>query len=158
MVVLKTLAESPKSGYGLMKDIKEFTGHKPSAGSMYPLLDQLLEKKLVTVKEKGRSKEYSLTAKGRKVVREMHNMHNKCFDDFLHRMKMVSALTGENLELPIAVIERMKGGKDPFKELNPELHNLRMEFFKLAGSSKLKKNAAKIKKQIAKLVKELKTL
>ena len=41
IVVLKALAESPKSGYALMKYIEERIGSKPSSGSMYPLLDKL---------------------------------------------------------------------------------------------------------------------
>lgn len=158
MVVLKTLAEGPKSGYALMKEIHDFTGQKPSAGSMYPLLEQLHDKKLVSVKQKGRSKEYSLTAKGKKVVEDMHELHDKCFEDFLKRMKMVSALTGEDLQMPIAVISKMKCGQDPFKDINPELHKVRVELFRLAGTDKLKKNSGKIKKALAKTLKELKVI
>ena len=50
IVVLKALAESPKSGYSLMKFIEERVGSKPSSGSMYPLLDSLKTEGLVEAK------------------------------------------------------------------------------------------------------------
>ncbi len=158
LVVLKALEESPKSGYALIKSVHEFTGQKPSAGSMYPLLEQLRKKDLVTVKEKGRLKEYALTAEGKKAVKEVHDLHNNCFDDFLNRMKMLSALTGDDLQMVMSVVEKMREGDDPFKPLNPELHRFRIELIRLFHETEFKNNALKIKKILGKSIKELKAL
>jgi DNA-binding PadR family transcriptional regulator len=68
LAVLSLLAEGPKHGYHLMKEMTDRSGgfYKASAGSIYPTLQQLEDESLVkAVLLQGR-RTYSLTAAGRK--------------------------------------------------------------------------------------------
>ncbi|MFW9850283.1 MAG: PadR family transcriptional regulator [Candidatus Thorarchaeota archaeon] len=67
--VLLMLSEKPLHGYGLMKGYQNRTGKKLSPGTLYPFLQDLEAKKLVTQKEEAVGKKrkvvYSLTKKGK---------------------------------------------------------------------------------------------
>jgi DNA-binding PadR family transcriptional regulator len=72
LYVLHTLDKHPGSGYELIKEIEEKTGGKwvPSKGTLYPVLKQLKEERLIELSETGsRAKNiYVLTTKGRRVL------------------------------------------------------------------------------------------
>jgi len=53
------------SGYSIIKDIENNTNHRPSPGSIYPILKSLLKERKVTVKKEDRKKIYSLTEDGK---------------------------------------------------------------------------------------------
>jgi DNA-binding PadR family transcriptional regulator len=69
--ILGLLAEGPSNGYGLIKAIAEKTdgAWKPSPGSVYPTLSQLVDEGLVA-KEDGPRGAYSLTDEGTAHVTE----------------------------------------------------------------------------------------
>jgi formylmethanofuran dehydrogenase subunit E len=158
IVVLKALAESPKSGYSLMKFIEEKIGVKPSSGSMYPLLDSLKQNNLVSVTKKGRSNEYSLTSQGKEHLSIINEKKSECISQMEESMNMISTLTDEDMNMHKVIIEMMKKGEVPFKELNPELNKFRTFLFKMAKEGSLKKNSSKIKKILAKVNEEMKKL
>jgi DNA-binding PadR family transcriptional regulator len=71
LYVLTLLSKGPRSGYSIIQHIDERTegAWKPGAGTMYPLMKQLLKEGLVRVvgeKGRGESKAYALTALGSK--------------------------------------------------------------------------------------------
>jgi|SRR3989344_6545817 len=138
IVVLKSLAEGPKSGYSLMRLVHERVGIKPSPGSMYPLLDQLKKEGLVQVKGVRRSKEYRLTLTGKKRIKSLDDKRNLCLDRIREGMKMLSAITGEDMTFPLTMIESLKKGMIPFKEINPEWNDLREELFRRMQQKTLK--------------------
>ncbi len=157
IVVLKALAEGPKSGYSLMKFVEEKTGSKPSSGSMYPLLDVLKKENLVSVKGVGRTNEYSLTAEGRQKLHAIEAKRAEFTNSFVEGMKVLSAMTGENMSFPLEMAESMKKGEVPFKELNPEMDAFRDCLFVLLKQGKLKEKAPKIKRIFAAALRELKS-
>ncbi|GAA3870992.1 hypothetical protein GCM10022381_12640 [Leifsonia kafniensis] len=65
-VILSLLAEGPSNGYGLIKAIEEKTGGawRPSPGSVYPTLQQLVDEELISPTGDGRRTEYELTEAG----------------------------------------------------------------------------------------------
>ena len=65
--ILTLLADEPKHGYQLIREIEERTGGKwkPSAGSIYPTLQLLADEGLVTTEMSQDRKIYSLTEAGR---------------------------------------------------------------------------------------------
>lgn len=75
LFVLWVLREKPMHGYEIAKRVKRTSGGccAPTAGTMYPLLHELVEGRYVKVKEevvKGRvRKVYSLTGKGKEACR-----------------------------------------------------------------------------------------
>ncbi|MES2092437.1 MAG: PadR family transcriptional regulator [Actinomycetota bacterium] len=71
-VILSLLSEGPSNGYGLIKAIAEKTGGawRPSPGSVYPTLQQLVDEELIVSNGDGRKTEFDLTDAGRAYVAE----------------------------------------------------------------------------------------
>ncbi len=69
-VILSLLAEGPSNGYALIKAIAEKTGGawRPSPGSVYPTLQQLVDEDLIVSTAGGRKTEFELTDSGRTYV------------------------------------------------------------------------------------------
>ncbi|MBF4579138.1 PadR family transcriptional regulator [Frigoribacterium sp. VKM Ac-2530] len=72
LAVLSLLADAPSNGYGLIKAIAERTDGvwKPSPGSVYPTLQQLVDEELIVAGDEAAKGEYSLTEAGRTYVTE----------------------------------------------------------------------------------------
>lgn len=70
--ILSLLAEAPSNGYGLIKTIAEKTSGawRPSPGSVYPTLQQLVDEELISPVGEGRRTEFTLTEAGREYVAE----------------------------------------------------------------------------------------
>ncbi|MFD5224177.1 PadR family transcriptional regulator [Microbacterium sp. NPDC058342] len=64
--VISLLAERPMHGYQIITEIADRSGGawKPSAGSVYPTLQQLADEGVITAEEQGGRKTYSLTEAG----------------------------------------------------------------------------------------------
>ncbi len=67
LAILGLLAEGPQNGYAVIKTIAERTGGawKPSPGSVYPTLQQLVDEDLVVSTGDGRKTLFELTDAGR---------------------------------------------------------------------------------------------
>ena len=72
--VLALLAEKPRHGYEIIREIEERSGGswKPSAGSVYPTLQLLADEGLISAEESNGRKIYSLTEAGRAVAGDEH--------------------------------------------------------------------------------------
>lgn len=72
--LLELLKERPMHGYEMMKALEEKSGgfYMPSAGTIYPTLQMLQDRGLVTVNETEGKKVYSITDAGRAVLGERH--------------------------------------------------------------------------------------
>lgn len=68
--VLALLAEQPMHGYQIIREIEERSGGswKPSAGSVYPMLQLLADEGLISAEESNGRKVYSLTEAGRETI------------------------------------------------------------------------------------------
>lgn len=71
--ILALLSEKPRHGYDIMREIGNAIGKKPSAGQIYPLLQNMREKKLVKVSIQDRKKIYVLTTEGKSFAKSMIN-------------------------------------------------------------------------------------
>jgi DNA-binding PadR family transcriptional regulator len=67
LVLLKLIADAPRHGYDLIRDIEERTGgaYAPSAGVVYPTLTMLDEMGLIEAVSEGSRKQYAATDAGR---------------------------------------------------------------------------------------------
>lgn len=70
--LLDLLQERPMHGYEMMKALEERSGgfYAPSAGSIYPTLQMLEDRELVTVQEEGGKKTYKITDAGKILLAE----------------------------------------------------------------------------------------
>lgn len=74
LAILSLLSDAPSNGYGLIKAIAEKTAGawRPSPGSVYPTLQQLVDEELISSTGDGRRTEFELTDAGRTYV-EKHS-------------------------------------------------------------------------------------
>lgn len=81
-VILSLLSEGPSNGYGLIKAIAEKTGGawRPSPGSVYPTLQQLVDEELIVSRGDGRSTEYDLSATGRAYIEQHADDFKRAWD------------------------------------------------------------------------------
>jgi DNA-binding PadR family transcriptional regulator len=70
--LLSLLAENPSNGYGLIKAIAERTSGawRPSPGSVYPTLQQLVDEGLIVQTGEGRNTQFELSDTGRAYIDE----------------------------------------------------------------------------------------
>jgi DNA-binding PadR family transcriptional regulator len=87
-LVLWCLSKESLSGAELAKELGKRKGSKPSPGTIYPALKELLEKGLVSRDE---SKNYSLTKKGEKELKAACSFFCRAFYDM---KEMVNCCTG----------------------------------------------------------------
>jgi DNA-binding PadR family transcriptional regulator len=71
-VILSVLSEGPSNGYNVIKTIAERSAGvwRPSPGSVYPTLQQLVDEELIEAVGEGRRTEYALTEAGQAYVKE----------------------------------------------------------------------------------------
>lgn len=153
--VLKELNFSDLSGYGLMKRIENFTGRKPSPGSIYPLLKDLKDKGLVDVKRDGRKKVYSITAKGKKTVFKMLKQKEKLILNGVEALRgMHDILSKDDKRLFYDVHTK----KDRFFRNMAVWSELKKEMIKISVSDDFHKKEQKIRGFVKDSVKRLKEM
>lgn len=121
LVVLALIAERPRHGYEIIKEIEDRTAgsYGPSPGVIYPTLAMLEELGHATVAEADGKKRYAITADGRDYLAA----NQVAVDAALGRMRSVSATHGggpapdivratENLKLAL----RLRQGRGPMTE------------------------------------------
>jgi DNA-binding PadR family transcriptional regulator len=83
-VVLQLIAEKPRHGYEIIKDLEQRSGggYTPSPGAIYPLLSMLLDMGHVTASADGNKKLHTITADGEAFLAE----HRQFVDAILARL------------------------------------------------------------------------
>jgi len=146
LIVLKILSGEEFTGHGLIKEIKNKTGFwKPSPGSVYPLMNDLLKKKLVSFKKRKNQKIYSLTKKGKAFYNKIKIKKQEIVKDLLEGIKFFEALEEDKKELKLVsgLLKEFEKG-DSFLEENTEsIVKLKIN---LIRALKKKKNAKKVNK------------
>lgn len=157
LIVMKSLANRKFTGYELTKQIEKQTGTwKPSFGSVYPLLDTLLKEKLVDFEKQGRKKIYFLTREGEKNLIIIDKSKNILVDKLIGAFNAFSKITDrKEMSFMLEILNSLKKGKLPFKELNPELNEFRATLFELYTSGK---NRKKIKAALRGTIKKLRDI
>ncbi|MGY4856448.1 PadR family transcriptional regulator [Cryobacterium sp. AP23] len=80
--IISLLADQPSNGYGLIRAIEEKTGGawRPSPGSIYPTLQQLVDEELISPTGDGKRTDYALTEAGRAYLAEHADELQKAWD------------------------------------------------------------------------------
>lgn len=109
--LLSVLADGPANGYTLIKAILEKTDGlwRPSPGSVYPTLQQLVDEELVQPTGDGRGTEYALTDAGREYVAEHQAELDAAWDATPGRSETELSLFGSVGKL-MGVIQQFRHG------------------------------------------------
>lgn len=151
-LVLLALAKAERSGYQLMQHLHRELGHKPSPGSIYPLLKQLHREGMVRIAEGARTKTYTLTAKGKGEVRGVTADHHGMLDRVRDTLKLYQHVAGKNVTSDLTeMFGRLRQGKAPFGLLTPEMVKLRT----LAIKATAKDIPAKRREEILRAMRKL---
>ena len=86
-IILWILTQKPESGYRISKELKRLTGRSFNTGVVYPLLYRLEERDFINGKwlsrGKRRIKQYSITEKGTKLIKQMQKLFEMPIRDVL---------------------------------------------------------------------------
>ena len=158
LIVMKNLANRKLSGYDLIKDIEKHTGTwKPSFGSIYPLLEKLLKERLVDVEAQGRKKLYFLTIEGKKHLTIIDKSKNTLVDKMIATWNAFGKITDKReMSFMMEVLNSLKKGQLPFKELNPELNEFRATMYQAYSTGKDRNKIKAILKHTIKKMKSIK--
>jgi formylmethanofuran dehydrogenase subunit E len=157
-LVLHKLGEKPLSGYSMMKEIHSSSGQKPSFGSIYPMLDRMHHDGLVSVKQDGRKKIYTLTQKGKLHLAEVKLHREQLIGEMIGKCRAMSELIGEDPEPIISLYERLKKGEDPLAPVKANLFKVRNIIFTMSQDGRLRQHQKKINTIMLNAYKELERL
>lgn len=149
ILVLKQLSKGPRAGYGLIKDIHERTGWKPSYGSVYPLLDQLRKEGLVAYERpegRTRKKVYRLTEQGRTTLKEFRSHAKETMEelDKLHRLVMhVCGIKQDNRPME-EMVARLIDPDPAVKRIMKKSYEMKLEFARLFHAGAHRKHGTEI--------------
>jgi DNA-binding PadR family transcriptional regulator len=160
LIVLKKLEENSLSGYDLTKEIYNSTGSwKPSSGSMYPLLKELYSNKLVTVKTINRRKVYSITASGRKTLKETIESSHNIIDAMTKEFKVLEKICCVDEREHIGkMIKNIHGNNALFGNLSDEVDRLQRVILSLLAHKKFESREKDIKAILNDTIRKLKRI
>lgn len=117
--ILTLLAESPANGYGLMKAISEKSEGvwRPSPGSVYPTLQQLVDEGLIAVTgDDGSRSDYTLTDTGIEYVSANRELLDRAWAPMAEAMSERGALVSASQKLSAAIKQVGAAGSPEQKE------------------------------------------
>lgn len=79
--ILWLLSKREMHGEEIAEEIKKRRGEKPKAGTLYPALKDLSEKRLIAGIKSGKIIKYTLTPQGKEVVKQARTYFVQCFGD-----------------------------------------------------------------------------
>lgn len=89
LLILSSLADGPKHGYGMMADIKTMTGVSLGPGTLYGALARLEKSSLIEpLPAEDRRRPYRLTSKGIAALREQLSVLQKLASTGLKRLAL----------------------------------------------------------------------
>lgn len=81
--ILYLLSKRPMHGDELAEELGKRRGEKPKAGTIYPALKELKERKLIQGIKKGKTIVYTLTPHGKEAKKAALAYFCRCFGDIL---------------------------------------------------------------------------
>jgi len=112
LLALKYLKEDDKlSGTEIIQKLEKTTGWKPSPGTLYPLLDNLEQKKLLKSEKQGRQRKFQITEKGEQRFEEFQKEQEKYWGQIIQSLKNYKEMfEQEELENFIEAIDQARKG------------------------------------------------
>jgi len=153
--MLQKLLLGPRTGYQLCSEMERDTGKRPSYGSVYPLLERMTSAGEVTIKQDGRRKVYTLTAKGRTGAQKAATQCTTFIDEESSRIKKLMTLMEMDPKPMLAMLERARKGEAPLGRVTASMFAFRDQMFAMAADGRADKHATKINKMLTTMTKQL---
>lgn len=135
-VILLLLADGPSNGYGLIKAIAAKTGGmwRPSPGSVYPTLQQLVDEGLIKSNGEGQRTEFELTDEGKAHVEEHKDELGSAWDASSNTWNRHGELLGAAAKLA-GVVQQVAsvGTEEQRTAAATKLDELRRELYRMLG-------------------------
>lgn len=134
--ILSLLSEGPTNGYGLIKAIHTKTegAWRPSPGSVYPTLQQLVDEGLIVPTSEGARAEYELTDEGRTHVEEHSEEIAGAWTTSRHPLQEQGELLGAARKLAGVVRQvATEGTSEQRSAASKKLDDLRRELYRMLG-------------------------
>jgi len=160
LIVLKKLNDKSLSGYDLIKEIYASTGSwKPSFGSMYPLLKDLHNNRLVKVKIINRKKVYTITTLGKKTLKEALAASQNIIETMAREFKMMENICSahEKKHLDI-IIKKIHSNEAIFGKFTDEMDKFQRIMMNLIIHEKSESKELEIKKILNNTIIQLKKI
>ena len=91
LLVLSSLAEGPKHGYAITRDVEALAGVKLGPGTLYGALSRLEEKGMIeALPAEARRRPYRLTSEGSAALSEQLQMLSQVVDAGLDRLRIAA--------------------------------------------------------------------
>jgi DNA-binding PadR family transcriptional regulator len=91
LLVLSSLAEGPKHGYAITRDVEALSGVKLGPGTLYGALSRLEEKGMIeALPAEARRRPYRLTSEGSAALSEQLRMLGRVVDTGLDRLRIAA--------------------------------------------------------------------
>ncbi|MUM65250.1 DUF4364 family protein [Acidianus infernus] len=135
LLILEALNDKPMHAYEIIKSIeKKFHGiYKPSPGSLYPVLKQLIENGMITVEEKDDKKIYIITDKGKEAFNKMKTEMKNVFTKNNQYRKLVNQL----FEIGLIIYNfRDKLSEEDYEKINNIINGCKNEIEDLLNKLK----------------------
>jgi DNA-binding PadR family transcriptional regulator len=148
LAVLSFIEKKDMSGSEIMEKIEKEFGWKPSCGSVYPVLNSLVEENLARVrnlKEGKHRKIYALTPKGKSELKKKKIQRKDLADEIVRIHKMVASLYNVDTSKVEAMVQDMNNGKIPFASIHSEVEEVKMEMFRLESNDLIEKNKEQLR-------------
>ena len=158
LIVLKILNNKDVTGYDLIHEIELNTGFwKPSPGSIYPLMNDLLKRKLVSCKKKGNKKIYSISKEGKEFYKKIKIKKAKIVRDVFDGIKFLEFMADDKKELKVSLdlLKEFEKEDSLLEENTDSIIKLKISFMK---ALKKKGNAEKVNKILENTSKQLSKL
>ncbi len=99
LYILYSIQKKPKSGYGLINEIKEKTEGMwiPSKGTVYPILKNMEKERLIQIKtvEKRGKNIYQITYEGEEILKNLYKQKDQIEKKFNQFRKLIAEMINE---------------------------------------------------------------
>jgi len=100
LYILYSIQKKPKSGYGLINEIKEKTEGMwiPSKGTVYPMLKNMEKERLIQIKtvEKRGKNIYQITYDGEEILKKLYKQKDQLEKKFYQFRKLIAEMIKED--------------------------------------------------------------
>ncbi len=159
IAILKVLKDGKYTGYGIRKELTKKAGWSPSYGSLFPNLKELESKKLIILNKKKNKNIYSITSKGKRLLKSVNNKSDKIINEIIKSIDTFGFMWDidkSKLEELKYIVETMK--KSIIVETR-EMSEFRDVFFGLIKNGKINgSNIKKINKILSDATRKMKKL